>query len=67
MLFWLNECSEGGKFNIHSIDEFIKLEKLIIFFSSILNQIIIINIITPTNEINEPKEDKKFHLEKKSG
>lgn len=32
MLFWLKECSDGGKFNIHSIDEFVELEKLIIFF-----------------------------------
>lgn len=67
MLFWLKECSDGGKFNIHSIEELVKEEKLIIFFSIILIQIMIINIITPVKEIMDPKEDTKFHLAKKSG
>lgn len=67
MLFWLKECSDGGKFNIHSIEELVNEGKLIIFFSTILIQIIIINMITPVKEIRDPKEDTKFHLEKKSG
>lgn len=67
MLFWLKECSDGGKFNIHSMDELVNEEKLIIFFSVILIQMIIINITTPIKEISDPKEDMKFHLEKKSG
>lgn len=67
MLFWLNECSAGGKFNIHSIEELVEEEKLIIFFWIIDIQIIIIKKITPVNEIILPIEDIKFHFEKKSG
>lgn len=63
----MKECSDGGKFNIHSMEELLNKGKLIIFFSIILIQIIIINIITPIKEIIDPKEDTKFHLAKKSG
>lgn len=67
MLFWLNECSEGGNFNIHSIDELRLDEKLIIFFWIILFQMMIIKKIIPINEIILPIEEIKFHFEKKSG
>lgn len=66
-MFWLNECSDGGKFNIHSIEELVNEGKLIIFFSIILIQIIIISITTPIREIRDPRDDIKFHLAKKSG
>lgn len=67
MLFWLNVCSEGGKFNIHSIDE---LENWVIttfFFSIIADQIIKIIKMVPINLITEPTDEIMFHFEKKSG
>lgn len=67
MLFWLKVCSEGGKFNCHSLAELENWETIIIFFDVIASHIIITKKITLTEEIILPNEEIKFHLEKKSG
>lgn len=67
MLFWLNVCSEGGKFNIHSMDEFVNWVIIIFFFSIIEDQIIKIIKPTPISLITDPIDEIMFHFEKKSG